>query len=282
MQQSTPHASSTGQAYTESRYLDAHFEACRPEYEAMLRSVGIEQGWQVLDAGCGGGSFLPLLAELVWPSGGIVALDLAAENIALVEERLAAWLLPCPVRAEIGSVTTLPYADATYDAVWCANTTQYLADEDLMAALAEFRRVVRPGGLVAIKEFDAARTLLGSRAPMLFMRRNDAAVTHGSAQVRHTLRSPQLRRWLERAGLADVWQRTTLTERWAPLRPAEQAFIRTASAAFARSAIALALPEEDLAIWRTMLDADTADHPAGAPDFFFCQSDVVAVGRVPT
>ena len=58
------HASSTGQALTASGWLDTHFEACRPEYEAMLDSVGIEPGWRVLDAGCGSGTYLPLLTKL--------------------------------------------------------------------------------------------------------------------------------------------------------------------------------------------------------------------------
>jgi hypothetical protein len=56
----TTHASSTGQTGTESSFLDAHFEACRPEYEAMLRSVRLQPRWRVLDAACGGGSHLPL------------------------------------------------------------------------------------------------------------------------------------------------------------------------------------------------------------------------------
>ncbi len=49
------YASSTGQLMTDAGWLDAHFETYRPEYEAMLRSVGIRPGWHVLDAGCGGG-----------------------------------------------------------------------------------------------------------------------------------------------------------------------------------------------------------------------------------
>jgi hypothetical protein len=60
-------ASSAGQAMTATSYLDAHFEVCRPEYEATLRAVGIQPGWRVLDAGCCGGSFLPPLAEGVGP-----------------------------------------------------------------------------------------------------------------------------------------------------------------------------------------------------------------------
>jgi ubiquinone/menaquinone biosynthesis C-methylase UbiE len=280
LQQTTHHASSTGQAYTESRFLDAHFEMCRPEYEAMLRSVGIQQGWQVFDAGCGGGSFLPLLAELVWPSGSIVALDLAPDNITAVEERLVEWLLPCPVRAEVGSVTALPYPDDSFDAVWCANTTQYLSDEDLIAALAEFRRVVRPGGLVAIKEFDGACHRMAPGDPLLMARMYDAVRTVWDG-ARGSLRARDLRQWLTRAGLADVWQRTTLAERWAPLRPVEQRLLADVSAGYAKRALELTLSAEDMAFWRTMLDPDAPENPVNGPDYYFCEGDVVAVGRVP-
>ncbi len=41
---------STGQVGTAGGFLDAHFEACQPEYEAMLRSVGLQPSWRVLDA----------------------------------------------------------------------------------------------------------------------------------------------------------------------------------------------------------------------------------------
>jgi SAM-dependent methyltransferase len=280
VQQTAPHASSTGQAYTDSRFLDAHFETCRPEYEAMLRSVGIAQGWQVLDAGCGGGSFLPLLAELVWPSGSITALDLAPDNIAIVEERIGEWLLPCPVRAEVGSVAALPYPDDSFDAVWCANTTQYLTDEELAATFAEFRRVVRPGGLVAIKDFDAACHRMAPGDPLLMARMYDA-VREVWDGARGSLRVRDLSMWLRGAEMADVWQRTTLVERRAPLRPVEQRFLADASAGYAKRALELTLSAEDTAFWGTMLDPDAPENPVNGPDYYFCEGDVVAVGRVP-
>lgn len=280
MQQTAPHAASTGQSYTESRFLDAHFEMCRPEYEAMLRSAGIQQGWQVLDAGCGGGSFLPLIADLVWPGGGIAALDLAPDNIAVVEGRIGEWLLPCPVRAQVGTVTALPYADDSFDAVWCANTTQYLSDEELTAMLAECWRVVRPGGLVAIKEFDAACHRMAPGDPLLMARMYDAvrAVWDGA---RGSLRARDLHAWLTRAGLVDARQRTTLVERRAPLRPFEQRLLADVSAGYAKRALELSLSAEDTAFWRTMLDPDAPDNPVNGPDYYFCEGDVVALGRVP-
>src|SRR6185437_2199159 len=109
--QAPRHASSTGQGFTEGAWLDVHFEAARPEYEAQLRAVGIQPGWRVLDAACGSGSFLPWLAELVGPDGQLAALDLAPENVALVERRIAEWGLPYPVEARAGTVLDLPYLD---------------------------------------------------------------------------------------------------------------------------------------------------------------------------
>src|SRR4051794_24406341 len=102
------HAASTGLIFTSAAFLDVHFEACRPEYEAMLRSVGLQPGWRVLDAGCGGGSYLPLIAEAVGPGGAIAALDLAPETVAIVE-RLAADLgSATPIEARVGSLLALP------------------------------------------------------------------------------------------------------------------------------------------------------------------------------
>ncbi len=87
------HASSTGHGMASGDWLDTHFEAARPEYEAQVRAVGIQPGWRVLDAASGSGSFLPWLAELVGPDGRLAALDLAPDNVALVERRLAGWHL---------------------------------------------------------------------------------------------------------------------------------------------------------------------------------------------
>src|SRR4051812_14639672 len=94
-------ASSTGQAFTDGAWLDTHFEVSRPEYEAQLRAVSLRPGWRVLDAACGSGSFLPWLAELVGADGHLAALDLAPDNVALVERRVADWTLPCPVEVRV-------------------------------------------------------------------------------------------------------------------------------------------------------------------------------------
>jgi arsenite methyltransferase len=275
------HASSQGHALAGVDWLDAHFEAERPEYEALLRSVGLRRGWHVLDAGCGAGGFLPLIAAEVGPTGRITALDLAPENVAVVAQRVAAWRLDCPVSTQVGSVLDLPLADGGFDAVWCANTSQYLSDDELRTALTEFRRLVRPGGLVALKEANIAGWNYGWDDPGRMWRALDA--TRGTdAQVHGMLRTPQLRRWLEAAGYVEVWQRTLPCERWAPLRAAERQFHGDTLRWFGQLAVAVALSEEDRAFWRRMQQLDDPEHPINQPDFAVFSGQSVVVGRVPS
>ena len=133
-------ATSTDHQLAEANYLDDHYICLQPEYEAMLRYVGMELGWTVLDAGCGGGSYIPLLAETVGVNGRVHAIDLAPENIEAVKARTEG--LSCPVQARVGEIMTMPYADNTFDALWCANVIQYLTEKELATLLREFYRVV--------------------------------------------------------------------------------------------------------------------------------------------
>jgi ubiquinone/menaquinone biosynthesis C-methylase UbiE len=268
---------------TDVDWLDTHFTACQPEYEACLRSIGMQPGWRVLDAGCGSGSFLPVLAELVGSTGQITAIDLLPDNVAVVQRRLADWTLPCPVDVQEGGVLALPFANATFDAVWCSNTTQYFSDEDLVIVLRELRRVVRPGGLVAVKDVDMQLVRIAPAIPFLVAHLAEVSqfAEHGAVQSRGSLRGRLLRRWLERVGLENVWQRTTLIERWAPLRPVERRLWEEWLAFLASLAEERGVPDQDRSAWHVLRDPTSPEHPLNAPDFYACEGQAVAVGYVP-
>jgi arsenite methyltransferase len=275
------HASSTGQTFTDAAWLDDHFEASRPEYEAQLRAVGIRPGWRVLDAACGSGPFLPWLAALVGPAGHLAALDLAPDNVAVVERRVAAAALPCPVEARAGTVLALPYADDSFDAVWFANTSQYLTDAELATALAELRRVVRPGGLVAVKDADLAYHSIAPAPPGLVLRLVEEGARLGSGQSAGTLRTPLLGGWLRRAGLVEVRRRATLIERAPPLDATTRRFWRGSLTFFASVAAGWDLPAADREAWEGLRDPDTLDRFLDDPDTCLIEGNVLAVGRVP-
>jgi ubiquinone/menaquinone biosynthesis C-methylase UbiE len=271
---------STGHELSESSYLDSHFEAMKPEYEAMIRSVGIKSGWNVLDAGCGGGSFLPLLAELVGSSGHISAYDLAPENVGMVDSLVENGQFPCSIETRVGNLTSLPYEDNRFDAVWCANITQYLTDDELSQMLAEFCRVVRPEGLVAVKEYDLALSLFSPFDPTMIWRLYDKT-RHHIIQIRGTLRTFQLPTWLKQAGLTNVGFTSFLSERKAPLRPIEREFISTILQLHTQEAESVDLPEQDMVVWRELANFDSPSHILKHPDFYFREGHIVVVGQAP-
>lgn len=271
---------STGHELSESSYLDSHFESMRPEYEAMIRSVGFKPGWRVLDAGCGGGSFLPLLAELVGETGHINAIDLAPENVEQTNALIKSKPLACPIETKLGNLTTLPYEDNQFDAVWCANITQYLTDEELDHTLLEFRRVVRPGGVVAIKEFDLASFLIAPFDPTTSWRLMDVA-RHQIQNFQGALRTFQLPTRLKESGFSGVDFHSFLSERRQPLRPVEQAYLRSILQGLSQASKQFDIPEEDKDAWQAAANFESADHLLKHPDFYWRENHIVVVGQVP-
>jgi ubiquinone/menaquinone biosynthesis C-methylase UbiE len=88
----------------------------------------------ILDAGCGTGLNLRHLPE------GSVGVDINPRNIALLKQRL-----PNHIVLE-GDVEALPFDDASFGTVLCTEVIEHIPDPS--AALAEYRRVLQPGGVL--------------------------------------------------------------------------------------------------------------------------------------
>ncbi len=270
------HTASTGLGFTSEAIVASHFDACEPYYRAALDKAGIEPGWHVLDAGCGGGTFFPWLTELVGPRGRISAVDLAPENVTLATRRAEELGLGGRVEVTHSDLLALPYADDTFDAVWCSNTTQYLDDASLAVALKELSRVVRPGGLVAIKDLAADLITIRPGDPFLaqdFFRRAAAAGGY-AAQL---LRSRDLYRYLSEAGLEQVRQETVLMEHHAPMPPVVLEFYGKACASIAGQAAEAGVG----AGWEPFADPADPAHPLRSRYGYISEGSVLALGVVP-
>lgn len=281
MTEKTPEIKTTSQGHiaSDAAYLDTHYAMAQPEYEAMLRSVGLQPGWQVLDAGCGGGSFHPLISHLVGPNGHIHALDLEPENIDKVKTRAASGQLQCSLEARVGPMTELLYPDNSIDAVWCANVTQYMSDEALATALNEFHRVVRPGGIVAIKDWDIPSFNFWPPGPRLMWHHYEIMDDAGDARIRQMFRSYELPVWLRRANFVNVTVKTTLTERFQPLQPADIAFLKPVLNFLSKRAQKYDLPADDLAIWSQIGNVDSPDSILNDPNFYFREGHTLVTGN---
>jgi SAM-dependent methyltransferase len=114
--------------------------AARDLGEEMLLRLGLRPGMRVADVGCGTGQHLLRFAEAVAPGGEAVGYDFSPDAVAQARERGA--------RAEVADGADLPAADASFDALGSSFAVYYLPD--LRRALAEWRRVLRPGGVLAV------------------------------------------------------------------------------------------------------------------------------------
>jgi ubiquinone/menaquinone biosynthesis C-methylase UbiE len=112
----------------------------------------LRSGMRLLDVGCGPGSITRGLAERLAP-GEVVGVDLSAETLAAARAEAAARGLT-NLRYEEASVYALPFADASFDVAYAHQVSQHLREP--AAALGEMLRVVRPGGLVAVRDVDWA------------------------------------------------------------------------------------------------------------------------------
>jgi SAM-dependent methyltransferase len=110
-----------------------------PPPEHLARFVrGLGEPRSALDLGCGDGR---LSAEL--RAGELVAADVSREAIARAGERV-----PGGSTALLEPDAPLPFEDASFDVVLCAETIEHVRDVQLL--LSEARRVLRPGGRLAL------------------------------------------------------------------------------------------------------------------------------------
>lgn len=281
MSEKSTTTSSTGHALAEANWLDTHFEVARNEYEAMIRDAGLQLGWHVLDAGCGGGSFLPLMSELVGSTGRITALDLAPENIAIVEQRIAEGQFVCPIDTKLSTITELPFADDTFDAIWCANVVQYLTKTEFHQAAAEFYRVLKPGGLLALKEVDLTALQFGPLEPARIWHMLESLYKNVPMLVGvHTLHFPT---WLRDVGFVIHGRKTYLGDDQHPLSKEQIQLVRGAMG-FYMDIVEKAtdIPEEEKAIWREKIaDVDSPTHIIHDPNFYLRRPYALIRASVP-
>jgi ubiquinone/menaquinone biosynthesis C-methylase UbiE len=116
----------------------------------MLERIALAPGEAVLDVGCGPGTDVFDMVELVGPAGRLVGLD--ASEVMIAEARRRAKELHVPITFEVGEVQALPFPDGTFDVCRTERLLEHLPDAE--RALTEMVRVTRPGGRILVFDFD--------------------------------------------------------------------------------------------------------------------------------
>jgi SAM-dependent methyltransferase len=126
-------------------YAD-NFRATEPEQPVELAMIQyfaslLPGDRRVLDAGCGAGRLMPVLA-----SHGCVAsgADLSPGMIRRAQRDHSSF------PTEVASLTSLPYPDESFDGYFSWYSTIHSPDHDLPSIFIEAARVLRPGGLILV------------------------------------------------------------------------------------------------------------------------------------
>jgi 2-polyprenyl-3-methyl-5-hydroxy-6-metoxy-1,4-benzoquinol methylase len=121
----------------------------------------IQPDWAVLDIGCGFGLETERIARLVSGGPPVIGIDFSAHLIAEAQRRATAAGLTIDYR--VGLAQQLPVGDAAFDHVRAERVLIYI--DDVQACVDEMRRVLKPGGSLAIIEptFDTTTVNVADR-----------------------------------------------------------------------------------------------------------------------
>ena len=112
---------------------------------AFADTAGVAQGQSALDVGCGPGALTSVLADRLG-AGAVSAFDPAPQFVADCAARHPG------VDVRLGRAEAIPFDDDTFDCALAQLVLQFVTDPEHAAG--EFRRVVRPGGIVAACGWD--------------------------------------------------------------------------------------------------------------------------------
>ena len=156
------------------RYVRRMFGAIAPRYDLanLFISAGLHRLWKritidlagvpaggrALDVCCGTGDLALLLARRVGPGGRVVGVDFTPEMLEIAGRRAASSGYGEVCRFVAGDAQAVPFPDDTFDAVTVGFGIRNVGHPE--HALREWRRVLRPGGRLAVLEFSRPRNPL--------------------------------------------------------------------------------------------------------------------------
>ena len=125
----------------------------RDGHPQMLEPLDLRPGSRVLDYGCGPGAVALGMAGLVGPGGRAYGVDLNARFVADATRRAEGVLNVSYHLLEDGAENgRVPLPGGAVDRLLCKNVLEYVPD--VRATLAEFRRVLEPGGRLLLIDSD--------------------------------------------------------------------------------------------------------------------------------
>ena len=139
--------------------FEAEMAARTASREAAFLLPHLRRGMRLLDVGCGPGSITVGLAAAVAP-GETFGIDIQPGQIEQARARAND-----AASFRVGDCYALPFPDARFDAAFANGVLMHVREP--LRALAELRRVLRPGGVVALRDPDVGTSIYTPSTPRL-------------------------------------------------------------------------------------------------------------------
>ncbi|MFV2090589.1 MAG: class I SAM-dependent methyltransferase, partial [Pseudomonadales bacterium] len=124
----------------------------RDGHEALIAPAQIAEGQVIADYGCGPGALAIELARRVGDEGRVIGLDINPTFLEKTQALADQHQLTERVETKLIEDDRIPLSDQSVDRILCKNVLEYVPDPT--ATIAEFYRVVRPGGIAHVSDSD--------------------------------------------------------------------------------------------------------------------------------
>lgn len=128
--------------------LSEHSE--QPMREKGLQLLAAQPGETILEIGFGTGHCLVELAHAVGPTGRVLGIDLSERMLEEARSLIQKEQLCDQIELHCGDAASLPFDSDSIDGIFTSFTLELFDTPELPAVLAEWRRVLRRGGRLAV------------------------------------------------------------------------------------------------------------------------------------
>lgn len=115
-----------------------------------LRLLNPQKNEHFLEIGCGTGHAVIAMAHAVGPDGHVDGIDVSEAMLALAETRAIEEGVEEWTHLQVADAQKLPFEVASFDGVFVSFTLELFSDTEIPLVLAEIRRVLKPGGRLAV------------------------------------------------------------------------------------------------------------------------------------
>ncbi len=237
----------------------------------MIGALNLKASDRVLDAGCGRGDHVRIFSEYC----PVVGVDLKEASLDYAMKHVrnpGAKILKADLRK-------LPFEDRSFSFVWSSHVFHGVRDVHKMAA--ELKRVVRPGGSLAIRENRVMSSLMpvdiGLGEPGVEARADLAFTTYLAKDRINLGRFPYM--WsevLRNIGLQDIQVNSFLHEVRAPFTTVQESYFQHYLLRKSEADIS----QSDRELLRQIADPASSAYILKRPDLYFVSVSTVYRGRV--